>query len=654
MPRLLTTLGQVVALALCFGFVAPASAQDDAPYFYEAPKGHEPRGLDWTRDVQLVQPWGPGQHRLITQAQSMAPTLAETYGLNAIVLQPPLAFSRIGDELSVSDAQFREALSIYRKHGFRIVLYTSVMHAGHEPVWQSGSLTRVFPEWTQRDANGYERLSYGSKWLMPIGAPLEYAIDYTKRIIADYQPDAVMLDNNQFYIANTGPNGDGGITGYGPLAETHFKNWVAHELHNRFEHVAGVTNPDALTLPSKEDDLYSLWMLWRCAVWAEANQKIRESIPQDVVLLANIQYLYKTPVLGSDLQYAHLDTIVSETNNRPSWAMSAKMVLGRSLLGPDKPLWNYMGTVQKSGDYDEMWPPTKVARIVASTLGTRANPWLLYYGFHSKDEMNQESRDAIASLLKFRAQHNDLHVRGTEASNIGYVFTTRSRLHFEDYPVPKSYYKLQEAGVPSVGVLDDHLPERLGEGGDLTELQYLVADSIRCLTPDEAKTLAGWVAAGGTLITSPDLGTLDSIAQPLKRPLLADELGITELKNGPVSDGQLIITEPNNIPWHISQLKDVDRYTANSTTSETSYFIEARPYRQQDGKHVIHLMNHGEPVNTPIVLSIPEDHLAGDRVTLLSPDSKPQTLPVTRQSGTAQITLPGMKAYALLVDGGGA
>jgi hypothetical protein len=639
----------VLSLLIIVGSVV--EAQPGGPIFYQAPAGHEPRGLDWTRGVQLVQPWGPGQHRLITQADTMAPHLAEHYGLNAIVLQPPLAFNRIGEEFAISDAQFQNALRIYREHGFRIVLYTSIMHAGHEPVWQSGALTRDNPEWTQRDADGHERLSYGSKWIMPIGDPLNYSLNYTLKMIEDYKPDAVMLDNNQFYIANTGPNGSGGITGYGPLATEHFRVWASDQFGGRLQEVAGIEDPNNLTLPDGPGDLYNLWMLWRCAAWAEANQHFRQSMPDSVVLLANIQYLFKTPVLGSDLQYAYLDTMVSETNNRPSWAMSAKMVLGRSLLGPDKPLWNYMGTVQKSADYDEMWPATKTARIVASTLGTRANPWLLYYGFHSKDELNHDSREAISRLLRFRTEHSELHEDGVDAANIGYVFTTRSRMFFNDYPIPKSYYKLQEAGVPCVGVLDEHLPKRLISGGDLANLSYLVADSIRIMTPQEAEALAGWVMRGGTLIATDDLATLDSIARPLNRDMFTKALGTAELHSGPVGSGRLIVAPTKNLPWEVGRLAGVDRYVAKDATDDQTLFIEARPYHQNDGTRVIHLINHQEPIDNPIVLTIPGKHLQGDQVTLLLPGAEPLRLTLIRHDDSAEVRLPGMAAYALLVDG---
>lgn len=645
-------MGRTTAVSLLASTLAIASGAcgqteiPDEPFFYQPPPGHQPVGVNWTQRARLVQPWGKGQHRLITQAETMAPQLAERYGINTIVLQPPLAFNRIGDEFKVSDSEFQHALSIYRQHGFRIVLYTSIMHAGHEPVWQSGVLARTYPEWTQRDADGHERVSYGSSWLNPFGDPRQYALDYTLEMIDRFQPDAVMLDNNQFYIANTGPDGGGGITGYGPAAARAFAAWARLQMPD-----ASLGDP-VEQMPTTPGPTFNLFMIWRCAVWAEANRTFRQALPDNVALLANIQYLYKTPVLGSDLQYDHLDTIVSETNNRPSWAMSAKMLLGHALLGPDKPLWNYMGTVQKSGDYDEMWPADKTARIVASTIGMRANPWLLYYGFHSKDETNAESRAAIGRLMRFYADHLDLHLNGKPGSNIGYVFSTRNRRHFNEYPIPKSYYKLQEAGVSCVGLYDARLATSLADERLTGRLRYIVADSLRTLHPAEAQALADWVRRGGVLITTPDAGTLDDLARPVGpegESLLAAALGVSSLETAPIGHGSLIVDTSNNLPFQVSRITDATRFTAQQTDNGQALFVEGRWFIQSDGEPVVHLINHGDPVDDSVVVRLPINDPS--QWVVMTPGEPDAVVEVRRADSTVEVTLPRLHAYTVLTTG---
>lgn len=634
----MTRIGLILVVALQFiAHLAVFAQPVELPKLPDQPA----RGAQWTANARIVQPWGEGQHRLIVEAQTMAPRLAQVYGINAIALQPPLAFNRIGDDLAISDEQFRRALDIYRAHGYRIILYTSIIHVGHGPVWQSGVLHRTYPHWTQRDANGYEIDSYGAKWLNPIGEALEYAIAYTRDMVDAYRPDAIMLDNNQFLYANTGPNGSGGMTGYGPACRDHFREWAGRTLGDQLLNVFG-TSPEGLELPTSPGPLMNLFMTWRCAVWAEAVQRVRSALPDDVAVLANTQYLYKKAVLATDMQYRHLDVVFSETNNRPSWAVSAKMILGHALAG-DRPVWSYMGTVKKEGSYDELWPPETITRIVGATLATNTNPWLLYYGFHSKDELNAASREEIARLLRFRADYPALYEGCELATNIGAVFTTRNRRYFDEYPIPKSFYKLQELGYPLAGVLD----EDLNQLSALEGIEYLVAESIRCLSAAEAKGLTNWVKQGGTLLTTPDAGTFDMIGLPRDNNVLADALGVPSLRSMPVGRGRLIVDEAKNLPHQVSQINDANRFTYSAQITGEHGFIEVRPYSTPDHAMVLHIVNHGDPILKDYELLLPKRwHNQSFAAVMYEPSAEAPPVALRRR-GTA-LQMPAHKAYVIV------
>jgi hypothetical protein len=86
--------------------------------------------------------------------------------------------------------------------------------------------------------------------------------------------------------------------------------------------------------------LHNLWLHWRNRVWAEATERFRVALRKDkpdIVVLANTQYLYRSPDLATDLQYAHQDAVLSESRGLSTDRMVDKLLLGQA-LARDRPL----------------------------------------------------------------------------------------------------------------------------------------------------------------------------------------------------------------------------------------------------------------------------------------------------------------------------
>ncbi|MFH1268707.1 MAG: beta-galactosidase, partial [Planctomycetota bacterium] len=260
-----------------------------------------PAGESWTRTARIVQPWGPTQWDAIVRAGERAPWLSGDFGFDAVIVLPPEAHNAItGEEHHVTETEFDAALRAYRAAGFRVVLYTSIMHCGHAPVWQNGSLSKTHPEWSQRGPEGEPVTVYGAEWLCPSTGALPFTVEYTRGLIARYAAEAVMLDNNEFF---TTPSG---LTCHCAGCQTGFRRYLAARFGD-----AVLGEPTAgMKIPTEPGALYNVWLRWRNRVWAEATERFRVELRKeapDVVVLANTQYLRSSPDLATDLQYAHED-----------------------------------------------------------------------------------------------------------------------------------------------------------------------------------------------------------------------------------------------------------------------------------------------------------------------------------------------------------
>ncbi|HYE57152.1 MAG TPA: beta-galactosidase, partial [Rhodothermales bacterium] len=365
----------------------------------------------WLGEAIVLQPWRATQHAALTDVGNRPQRLRREFGFNTIIVLPPEA-NNVGvlPRHRQTEEEFRAGLDAYRRAGYRVILYSSVVQSGMDPVWHNGHLGLVHPEWSQRDAEGRPLTKYGHPWLCPSSPALEYSLDYTERLARRYGADGIMLDNNQFFYTDEKKTDPSTWTCYCGYCQHRFRDYVVRRFGpERLKRVFGV-DANGLRIPNEEGPLRALWIHWRNRVWAETNESFRERLRRvdpGMMFFANHQYDWPDGVLASDLQYEHEDVVLSESRELTSWHMSAKMLIGGALAG-DRPLWNYVGTFEEK-DYTRLRPQEVVGPIIGASLAHRARPWIVYFGFQD-EQGNYQARREMEGLLSWYASHPGLFV----------------------------------------------------------------------------------------------------------------------------------------------------------------------------------------------------------------------------------------------------
>lgn len=475
---------------------------------------------DWTRAANIVQPWGSTQMTAMWEADEWAPRFANDLGFDALIMLPPEAHNAIAvgknnEHQRINDEQFAAALQTYRNHGMKFILYTSVMHCGHAPQWQFGKLGKERPEWAMRDAGGDVITTYGHPWLCPSTGALDYTLQYTAALVRKFDADAVMLDNNEFMYSNSKKP-----MCYCDSCRKNFSDYILKWFgEDGVRDILGLSPQDIRIPESDADPLWGAWLAWRNRVWAEVLETYRTELRKlnpDIVVLANTQYLYSSWILAIDRQYAHEDAVLAESRGLDGAGMAAKMTLGRA-AAQRRPLWNYIGTFEDK-DFRKLRSPERVRSICAASIGSGANPWIVFYGFTGAE--NQPSLEVLTGYMAFWAEHAELLAGGREAAAVGVLFSPESRDFTGTGILPAWLSSLLRRGVAVRGLWEP----RACPPDDLDGLSVLIAPGT-CLRQETAAKLAAWVRRGGTLITTPYASWADEYGRWRPQSALSAELG---------------------------------------------------------------------------------------------------------------------------------
>lgn len=561
-----------------------------------------PPNLDWTPTANIVQPWGPTQRIAVAEHATWAPRLAEEFGFNAIIMLPPEAHNAIttaGDHLT--EEEFQAALASYRRAGLKFILYSSIMHCGHAPAWQTGQLQQEHPDWSQRDQSGHPILDYGAAWLCPNSPARDYTLRYTLDLVQRYDADAVMLDNQEFFTTATGQ-----ATCYCEHCQREFRKYVRQRFGEGGVGRFFALHPDELRIPTEPGDLLNLWIHWRNRVWAEANEVFRARLRQakpGIVVLTNTQYEFGDWLLGTDLQYPHEDVVLSESRGLTSTGMSGKMQLGQA-LARGRPLWNYLGTFQEP-DFTRLREPATVASLLAATLAHHANPWIVFYGFAEHPLENAASQAILGQYLRFFRQRA-VDLAGAEPySEVLSLLSLRARNYLRTSLQPLHLALLRAHQIPVDTALESDLPTL-----DLSGFRTIIAEGTACLSDEETAALIAWVQAGGTLLATPDVGWYDEVgrvrgesawwSQVLDKeatsPLLTGGASLErESRSRPFGQGRVIAVEtPQAI---LAALENIGPPMVSVEPAASQW--EIVPYRQpQANRFLVHCLWHG-PAEAP-------------------------------------------------------
>ena len=545
-------------------------------------------GIEWTKDARIVQPWGKTQWDAIVRAAERAPWLAREFGFNTMIILPPDAHNAISAPAEhITEEQFERALEIYRANGFRIIMYTSIMHCGHAPVWQDGTLERTHPEWSQRGPKGEPIRIYGRKWLCPSSGAFSYTLEYTLDLVRRHNPDLVMLDNSEFFATPSG------VSCYCPGCQVEFRRY----LRQRFgESVAGRPT-DSISIPTESGFLYDLWLSWRNRVWGEAHEVFRRElrkIKPDIVLMSNTQYLRQAPDLATDLIYDHEDALISESVGMTMDGMIDKLLLGRA-LARGKPLWNYLGSFQLE-DYDLLVSPESIAMNVSTAFACGVRPWIVYRGFYEKPLENEASLDRLARVMTW---HNAQKFGDGELRPYAPVLSLVS-LNSRNYRfsklVPNHLTPLRHQGICSWVV-----EERAIEKGVPESCRVLLIEDAPCLSGRAVREIADFIKSGGTVIASPTTAWYDDLGRLRPRSALREAVGPAEpaLREGKAGRGEIIW-----LPFReaLAELRKRIEFCQFSVPSGSACSLI--PYTDRAGDFVVYLCSE-QPLAGDLKISAP-------------------------------------------------
>lgn len=488
-------------------------------------------GLDWTPRAVILQPWGRTQWEAVVHAAERAPWLARAFGFNTIIVLPPAAHNAITPPAEhITDEEFERALKIYRANRFRVIIYSSIMHCGHDPVWQGGTLEKEHPEWSQRGPKGEPVRIYGADWLCPSTGALAFTLDYTADLVRRYSPDLIMLDNSEFFEVPSG------MTCCCEGCQKAFRRY----LTERFGPLVDGLSTGSVRIPTERGFLYDVWLAFRNRVWGEANEAFRRELRRvkpGIVVMSNTQYLRDKPDLATDLIYDHEDALISESVGLTMDEMINKLLLGRA-LAKGKPLWNYLGTFEANDDA-LLVPPEAIAMNVSTAYACGARPWVVYRGFVERIERNKASLERLAGVM---AWHNAQKFRGgtlTPYAPVLSLVSLNSRNYRASKIVPGHLTPLRRRGVTSWII-----EEKAVEEGLPVSCRVLIIEDAPCLSDRAAGKITEFVKAGGRLIASPESGTCDDLGRLRPVSALWKCLGISGREKGrfKAGRGEIIMT----------------------------------------------------------------------------------------------------------------
>ena len=532
-----------------------------------------PNGLDWTRAARILQPWGRSQWEAIVHAGERAPWLAKTFGFNTMIVLPPAAHNAISAPAEqITDTEFDRALEIYRASGFRIIIYSSIMHCGHAPIWQTGALTRAHPEWSQRGPKGEPVKIYGQEWLCPSTGAAAFTLDYTAGLVRRYRPDLIMLDNSEFFETPSG------VTCYCEGCQAGFRRYLTQRFGDS---VAG--RPTAsIRIPTEPGFLYDVWLSWRNRVWGEANEVFRRElrkIKPDIAVMSNTQYLRDKPDLATDLIYDHEDALISESVGMTMDGMIDKLMLGRA-LGRGKPLWNYLGTFQEK-DNTLLVAPDAVAMNISTAYACGVRPWVVYYGFAENEKTNKASLERMARVLAWHETREAEGGRLTPYAPVLSLVSLDSRNYHPSQLIPGHLTRLRRRGITSWLI-----EERAVETAIPSACRALIIEAAPCLSDLAVERIADFVRSGGTLVASPDTAGGDELGRLRPQSALWKSLGIEV--PGPqrrrVGRGEVIVAAFPAVEGELAGLLDQFRFSLTEG-AEGSVI----PYTDTGGRFVVYV-----------------------------------------------------------------
>jgi hypothetical protein len=297
----------------------------------------------------------------------------------------------------------------YARAGMGVLLYSSIVHAGEDPVWTSGNLSRDHPDWLQRHVDGSPWLLETKPALTPAAdGAVEWTLNRTLGLLRQF-PEAtgVMLDNSELCP-------DSELCDYSAAALGKWQAYLTSRLPAEWaRRCLNVSDRATAPLPTAADvgsPLFGLFDHFRNRLNAHGLERFRSTLHAlpngPVALFANTELEWPNAALATRLQPAHEDAILTESYDTGAAAVDKAQLSSAMAPRQDFPVYNFLGSFQKT-DYHKLLPPQLALSQLAATLMARAKPWLVYYGL----DQPSDSRSVISNVLKFRDTKPELYDR---------------------------------------------------------------------------------------------------------------------------------------------------------------------------------------------------------------------------------------------------
>ena len=533
----------------------------------------------------ILQLWGHSQFAAMSDPR-VPPALKDAYGFDLVIMLPRDAHNSMcnteghGQQCNVSDilspAQFAGGLNAFTALNMSIIFYTSIMHCGHAPVWENGTLDALHPDWVQMDERNQTVGAYGHGVLSPASAgAVNYTLGYTLGLLdAHPQVSAFMIDNALWSeVAQPAPAAPL-PSGFAPSAQASFRAYIDARFGASSQAFLGVPAAQAAAPPASArsatapSPLFGVWKLWRSRAYAEAVARFRAALhARNVSLLANTAFWALKWIQGCADEMQHLDAVISESHFDESWEMSLKMGLASTLtLG--RPSLNYIAVFNQScqshyvGALCPMRPEAVVRGQVVGSFLQMARPWLVAWGLSTlidapTDAANAASMAEVSRLMAFRAAHFDalFDFAGARAEQkavrVGVLASYRH--NNEGACVRPPSRTLQTLGVAfrletEVTILKfgslDAPPTTTGANDGPAPLELLLCDGMATLSNDTTRAIAAWVRRGGSLVATHRCAIVDAAGRPYPGPPLL-EAALAPASGGAGAGAALFVDGPS-------------------------------------------------------------------------------------------------------------
>ena len=549
--------------------IEPALKSDDASYVPLPPAPVLPRlpvlALPELNRGQILQLWGHSQKTAMMNTAVPA-VLKLQYAFDAVIMLPRDAHNSMmlieqqqGSRKDVlSEADFTAGLEAFAQANYSVIFYTSIMHDGHRPDWEDGSLTAARPELTQRDEHGDCPKAYGNCNLSPSSATA-FTLNNTIAEVVRFPKavKAVMIDN-AFWQATPLP------TGFEDAAVARFKSYMTERFgFDTLKFFGNVTLAPPTTSQRNSTDknersLFNMWKIWRETEYANATERYRKGLhPLGVGLLANTDFWPESWTRGDCELLGHVDAVISESHGSSAATMAEKYSLGLG-LSPGRPNLNYIAVFSQacqshfSGDNAScpMKMQEAVRGMVVPAFVAMSRPWLVAWSLSPlvdapSTPAQTASADELSLLMKFRATHFDdlFNFAGANDSTHNNHAACVGVLTAWRYGNALSHTRGEAGTRPvviklrSLGV--DHRFETtrtILDFGSLnqshTTIQTLICDDTVSVDVATASAIGEWVRAGGTLWATDGCATVDELGRAYDKPLLQSDLNNNGIGKG--------------------------------------------------------------------------------------------------------------------------